>query len=99
MSILGKLFTRRSGQVVPAKTVSEPHVECPHVTLTGRWDSVADMGKDDRATGFVCGSCHEQFGPEEGRRLLETTRERLHADEVERARQRAEAKRTTPPGS
>ncbi|MSQ30307.1 MAG: hypothetical protein EXR68_07470 [Dehalococcoidia bacterium] len=32
--------------------------ECLHLALAPRWDSAADMGHEDRATSYVCDSCH-----------------------------------------
>ena len=52
-------------------------VECPHTTLTARWDSVHDMGIEEKAIAFVCAACRETFTAEEGRALRETEAERL----------------------
>jgi hypothetical protein len=40
---------------------------CPHTVLLPRWDDVADMGHEDRATSFVCEGCGEEFTPREVR--------------------------------
>jgi hypothetical protein len=56
--------------------------ECPHGVLTPRWDSVEDMGKEERATEFVCEACHKSFTPEEAQALKETMTERLPVGEV-----------------
>jgi hypothetical protein len=42
---------------------------CPHAVLLPRWDSVADMGIEDRVTSFTCESCHEVFSPGDAREL------------------------------
>jgi hypothetical protein len=45
---------------------AEAPAACQHVSLIPRWDSVADMGKPDRASHFVCEACGEKFGREVG---------------------------------
>jgi hypothetical protein len=75
----------------PAATAGPlAEVECPHTALMGRWDSVDDMGKEDKITTFVCDACHQSFTPEEGRALRLSTADRLHTEDIERARLRAE---------
>ncbi len=66
MGLMGKLFGRQD----EATTAADAGVECPHKALTARWDSNEDMGKEDRATGFRCESCGENFSGDEGRQLL-----------------------------
>ncbi len=39
--------------------------DCVHGVRIPHWDSVADMGHDDRASYFVCESCGSRFTPEE----------------------------------
>jgi hypothetical protein len=63
MSILEKFL----GSKKESSTVEAP--PCPHTVLLPRWDSVADMGVEEKATGFTCESCHEAFTPEEARNL------------------------------
>ncbi len=53
---------------------------CPHTTLTARWESVADMGKEDKATGYTCQGCNQQFTPAEGRSLRQTEADRVQRD-------------------
>ncbi len=36
-------------------------VSCPHTVLLSRWDSVADMGHEERASGYTCEACQAQF--------------------------------------
>lgn len=76
MGFLSKLFggSKSEDSDLPTRTPEEVQAECPHSTLTGRWDSVADMGYEDRATRFVCEACHAEFTPDEARRVRETTR-------------------------
>lgn len=66
MSFLNKLFGRGDSAVMER----DDEVVCPHKTLTARWDSADDMGKEDRATGFHCEGCGTDFSGDEGRRLL-----------------------------
>ncbi|MGE3856686.1 MAG: hypothetical protein AB7G21_07000 [Dehalococcoidia bacterium] len=35
--------------------------DCPHLAVAPRWDNAADIGHEDRATSFVCDSCHASF--------------------------------------
>lgn len=76
MSFLNKLFGRSSEATEEAQTLTTEEIQanCVHGTLTGRWDSVEDMGYIDRATRFVCESCHAEFTPEEARRIQEESR-------------------------
>ena len=53
---------------------------CPHTTLTPRWDSVADMGKEDKVTSYRCDGCEQEFTAAEGRRLRETEAERVQRE-------------------
>ncbi len=53
---------------------------CPHTTLVSHWDSVADMGKEDKVTSYRCDSCEQEFTAEEGRRLRETEAERVQRE-------------------
>lgn len=41
-------------------------IECPHVLLSPRWDSVADIGHEDKAVGYKCNSCGASLTVEEG---------------------------------
>jgi hypothetical protein len=62
MGILNRLFHHKESQTAV--------VACPHTALTARWDQVADIGKQDLATGFHCESCGEDFSGEAGRQML-----------------------------
>ncbi|MFA7249352.1 MAG: hypothetical protein WC273_06915 [Dehalococcoidia bacterium] len=55
-------------------------VECAHVAVTPRWDRVEDMGHEERATSFVCDSCHATLTPDEARRALRDIGNRLRLD-------------------
>ncbi len=53
--------------------------DCPHVMLSPRWDSVGDIGHEDRATGYVCSGCNTAFTVEDVARLRASEKERLEA--------------------
>ena len=53
----------RSKKADPGKGQSA--VECAHVVLAPRWDSVADIGHEEKAIGFVCSSCGKSLSTEE----------------------------------
>lgn len=93
MGILDRLFGRKSQQATVTKSREEIQAECTHTTLLGRWDSVEDMGKEDKAVRFVCDSCHAEFSPEETERIREghstRLREQFEADEAQAAEEAA----------
>lgn len=74
MGIFDKLFGGK--KEAQTTTVAAP-VDCPHAILVPRWETVKDMGHEDKATRFMCESCHQEFSPEEGRRLRDTIAERM----------------------
>ena len=79
------LFSKKSDESEETKYTTSMQAEspeCPHGVLTPRWDSVEDMGKEDRATEFVCEACHKSFTPEEAEGLKATMTERLPVGEV-----------------
>jgi hypothetical protein len=90
MGFLGKLF---GGGKKQQTAVAEIAVDCPHSVLVARWDSVADMGHEDKATRFMCETCHEVFSPEEAKHLRDTMAERVAAQiqEIEAATASPEA--------
>ncbi len=74
MGLMGKLFGK--GQEIPE--VAQPGVtQCPHTTMTPRWDRAEDIGHEDRATGWRCEGCGEMFDAEEGQRIRAQSGERL----------------------
>jgi len=75
MGFLSKLFGGKKQEVV-AEAIQ---VECPHSVLVARWDSVQDMGIEEKATRFMCESCKEMFEPAEAQRLRDTLSERIAA--------------------
>ena len=77
MGLFDRLMGRNKQAV--AAPVAVDRASCPHVTLVGRWDSVQDMGKEDRANSWVCSSCNSTFTNEEARALRGAEQERLRA--------------------
>ncbi len=74
MGFLSKVF----GKSDTATLDREPEaVTCPHTSLTARWDSVEDMGNEDRVTGYECQSCGEHFTSAEGAELRRSEAERV----------------------
>jgi hypothetical protein len=69
MGLFGK---KKQIEAIPAESIA-----CPHTVLLPRWDSVDDIGHEDRATSFVCEACEETFSPEEARMLRQSAAERL----------------------
>ncbi|MHB8577882.1 MAG: hypothetical protein ACYDCQ_21430 [Dehalococcoidia bacterium] len=58
-------------------------VACPHTVLLPRWDAAGDIGHEERATGYTCEACQQQFTAADGRALRQT--------EAARVRQRLES--------
>ena len=79
MSFLSKLLGREKAKPVEEAAVV---VECPHAALVPKWDSVQDMGIEEKATSFTCDSCHQVFTPAEARVLRESLAERLKGPEA-----------------
>jgi hypothetical protein len=75
MGILDKLFGGGKKQQQPAVAVEAP--PCPHAVLVPRWDSVEDMGKEDKATRYMCEGCHQVFSPAEAQELRESIAQRM----------------------
>ena len=80
MSFITRLLRRDKSKASEnaAEAVEAP--PCPHTALTARWDSVQDMGKDEKATSFLCTACNEEFTPEQATELRATEAERLRHD-------------------
>ncbi len=74
-------FKRHEGERARAHRADGP--TCLHTALVPRFESVADMGHEDRATGFRCESCGSTFTPAEAHTLRSTEAQRVHS-EVER---------------
>lgn len=76
MSLLRKLTGKEKDQAEDPPTSEMPEATttesttCPHTALVPRWDSIEDMGKEDRATSYFCQGCERTFSPEEARPYL-----------------------------
>ena len=42
---------------------------CRHLVLLPRWDSVEDMGREDKITGYTCESCNSYFPLEQAEEI------------------------------
>jgi hypothetical protein len=74
MGLLSKL--RGGGDSNTAtETIEAP--PCPHVSLLPRWDSIDDMGDDNKAVSFTCEACGQVFEPAEAMRLRASEEERV----------------------
>ena len=51
-----KLFGRKE-EPPQQQAAAISQTECPHVVLAPRWDSVQDIGHEDRAVGYRCIEC------------------------------------------
>jgi hypothetical protein len=74
MGLFDKLFGGSKDKGAVATIEAPP---CPHTVLVPRWDAAEDIGREDRASFFICEGCHESFTPEEARKLRESMAERL----------------------
>ena len=74
MGLLDKLKGRTGTKEAAAST---PPPSCLHTVLLPRWESVDDMGHDDRATSFRCDACSSEFSPQQALDLRATEAERL----------------------
>jgi hypothetical protein len=75
------MFKRMFGKKgSPATTVEPVERVCPHTVLVPRWDKIEDMGQEQKATGFTCESCHQDFTPEEALGLRTELADRLNRE-------------------
>ena len=74
MGLLAKLMHREDA---PGPTAVAEAPECLHTILLPRWESVEDMGQEDKATGFHCDTCGQDFTPAEAAQVRATAGERL----------------------
>lgn len=75
MGLLGKLFGGKKQE--SATTTQTTTVDCPHVVLVPRWESVQDMGHEDRISRFMCEACQQEFTPDVAAQLRRTVNERV----------------------
>ncbi len=71
-----ELLGQRQRREAPATAEVPP---CPHTTLTPRWESVADMGNEEKVTSYTCQGCNETFTAAEGQALKRHEAERVQA--------------------
>jgi hypothetical protein len=76
MGLLDKVFNRGKSTTT---AVAEP-AACPHTTLIPRWESVGEMGQEDKVTSYTCQTCNCSFTAAEGRALLASEAERIQRD-------------------
>jgi hypothetical protein len=78
MSFFANLFRSKEPETeVRQESPSEEPPTCPHTVLVPQWDSVADIGNDDKATGYRCDACSLTFTPAEARALRASEAERV----------------------
>ena len=80
MRLIDRMFGRSKGAEVAEATPPVACPECPHTTLTARWDSADDMGNEEKATSFICTACNSNFTPAEAADLRANEAERLRRD-------------------
>lgn len=74
MGIFDKIFGGKEKESAAA-TIEKP--PCPHGAMVSRWDSIDDIGHDDKVSYFTCESCGDKFSPDEAKALRETAVDRL----------------------
>lgn len=81
MGLLDKLFKRGGASEAEGIHAEVPieREECPHTNLVPKWDEPDDIGHEDRASHFDCGTCGATFTPAEAQELRETEAERIGA--------------------
>lgn len=78
MGFIGKLFGHQDEDLGTVQVLERPEAEiCLHTAAAPEWDSLDDMGKEDRVARFRCPACGEVFEAAEYRRLQERDSERL----------------------
>ena len=73
------LFTkfRRPKRAAELTSVEGREPACMHIDVVPQWDNPGDLGHEERASRFVCGTCGQVFSPAELESLLATRTERL----------------------
>ncbi|MGH2585721.1 MAG: hypothetical protein ACRDJE_12480 [Dehalococcoidia bacterium] len=84
MGFLNKLFGRGDradhAQTATIEQETGSTTTCLHTSLTPSWDSVADMGQEDKVTGYACQACGQTFTPAEGRALRHSEANRVQSE-------------------
>jgi hypothetical protein len=73
MGLLSKLFGGKKEEAAAVGVAAE----CPHSVLVPRWDSVQDMGIEEKATRFMCEACKQEFDPAAAAELRSTLVQRI----------------------
>lgn len=83
MGFLSKLLGREEAD--NARSVDVPPT-CLHTMLLPQWDSVDDIGHEEKVTGYHCEGCGRMFTPPEARilRTSEGVRVRTAAETLSR---------------
>lgn len=50
----------------------EREVSCSHMNLTARWDDPADVGNSEKASGYDCIACGENFSVQQAEAMGRT---------------------------
>jgi hypothetical protein len=77
MGLFDKLLGKKDEPKAEATSPAATAVACPHTILLPRWDDIADMGNEEKATSFSCQSCGQTFTRAEADALRKTEAERL----------------------
>lgn len=75
MGLMSKLFGKTDDDAAVRAAVDS--AECPHTTLTPRWDSADDIGNEDRAVSYRCEGCQTVFSREQAQTLRRDAASRL----------------------
>lgn len=77
MGIFDKLFGGKKQQEESVAVAD--NADCQHTVLVARWENVQDMGHEDKASRYMCETCHEMFSPDQARELQDAAAKRLAA--------------------
>jgi hypothetical protein len=77
MGLFDKLFGGSKEKERAADTAVAEKPPCLHTALVPRWDSIDDIGHDDRVDHYICEACGEKFSPAQAASMRESAAERL----------------------
>lgn len=83
-------FFRRGERDTNAPASGEGVKSCQHLLLVPHWDSPANIGNEELASGYRCNACDEHFTREEEAVLRATDADRMRRGLQERANLRAQ---------
>ncbi len=75
MRLLDKIRHHPADKV--ATETPEGQSGCLHTALTPRWDTLSEMGDEEKASAWVCPVCGGTFTPDEARELRTSEAERV----------------------